>query len=151
KVVLTPSNYRLVQFFVMLTDGQTKSQTVALPVDPARVTGLQAPSFSSLRKQVQSILKESEIPRFVTPGGQFIQGDALYQLLDDTPKLKACLLNITEKSAATPLRDGSTCLDHFDGMVRIEQDRLFIHTHAALLEEVQNSPLFHEVSDALHD
>ena len=32
KVVLTPSNYRLVQFFVMLADGQTESQTVAFPV-----------------------------------------------------------------------------------------------------------------------
>jgi hypothetical protein len=36
-------------------------------------------------------------------------------------------------------------------MIRMEQDRLFIRTHAALREEVQNSPLFHSVSAELHN
>ncbi len=151
RVVLTPSNYRLVQFFVMLTDGQTLAQTVPFPVDPVRVTGIQAPAFGGLPAGVKSVLKQSEIPRFVNPDGSFRQGSDLYGDLDPVPKLKACLLNITAKSAATPLRDGTTCLDHYDGMIRMEQDRLFIRTHAALREEVQNSPLFHSVSAELHD
>ena len=151
RVVLTPSNYRLVQFFIMLTDGQTATKTVAFPVDPGRVTGLQAPAFSGLGAEVQRLLMESEIPRFTAPDGSFRQGSDLYQALDPIPKLKACLLNITAKSAVSPLRDGSSCLNHYFGMIRMEQDRLFVRTHAALREEVQNSPLFHNVPASMHE
>jgi hypothetical protein len=151
RVALTPANYRLVQFFVMLGDGRTASQTVAFPVDPARVTGLQAPAFGALRPEAQGMLTQSEIPRFLAPDGSFRQGSDLYTFLDGIPRLKACFLNIVAKSAASPLRDGSSCLDHYSGMIRMEQDRLFIRTHAALREEVQNSPLFHGVSADLHD
>ncbi len=150
KVVLTPSNYRTVQFMVLLTDGRTAAQAVTFPVDPARVTGIQAPAFSGLLTELRDVLAQSEIPRFQNPSGGFLQGNDLYQALDGTPRLKACLLNIGAKSAATPLRDGTTCLDHYLGMVRMEQDRLFLRTHAALREEAQNSPLFHSVSAALH-
>ncbi len=151
RVALTPSNYRIVQFFVTLADGQTTSKTVPFPVDPTRVVGLQTPGFDGLPAAVQTMLAQSEIPRFVTPEGKFIQGDALYQTLNAALRLKACLLNITAKSAATPLRDGKSCLDHYNGMIRMEQDRLFIRVDAALREEAQNSPLFHSVSAALHD
>jgi len=151
KVMLTPSNYRLVQFFVMLGDGQTESQRVSFPVDPARVTGLEAPAFGALRAEAQTMLAQSEIPRFLAPDGSFRQGSDLYAVLDATPRLKACFLNIVAKSAAAPLRDGLSCLNHYSGMIRMEQDRLFIRTHAALREEVQNSPLFHSVSAELHD
>jgi hypothetical protein len=151
RVALTPSNYRVVQFFVMLADGQTASQTVAFPVDPARVVRLQAPGFGGLPAAVQTMLTQSEIPRFVTPDGESLQGATLYQALDAAPRLKACLLNIAAKSAATPLRDGKSCLGHYNGMIRMEQDRLFIRVDAALREEVQNSPLFHSVSATLHD
>ncbi len=89
KVMLTPSNYRLVQFFVMLGDGQTESQTVSFPVDPARVTGLEAPAFGALRAEAQTMLAQSEIPRFLAPDGSFRQGSDLYAVLDATPRLKA--------------------------------------------------------------
>lgn len=151
KVVLTPSNYRLVQFFVILTDDQTLAKTVAFPVDPARVVKIQAPPFGSLDPRVQTLLAQSEIPRFQAPGGGFLQGNDLYQTLDANPIFKACLLNITAKSTATPLRDGTTCLDHYMSMIRMEQDRLFIRINPALTEEVENSPLFHSVSQALHE
>jgi hypothetical protein len=151
RLVLTPSNYRLVQFFVMLADGQTVSKTVPFPVDPARVSKIQAAPFTGLGAKVQTFLAQSEIPRFQAPGGGFLQGNDLYEALDKTPKLKACLLNITAKSAATPLRDGTTCLDHYNSMIRMEQDRLFIRINAALMEEVENSPLFHSVSPAMHE
>jgi hypothetical protein len=151
RVTISPSNYRVVQFFQRLSDGQTATASLKAPVDPQRVTGLQAPVYSDLRAQVQSMLAKSEIPRFVDSAGNFIQGPNLYSQLNAVPKLKACLLNIAAKSAATQLRDGSSCLDHYQGMVRMEQDRVFIRTHAALREEVQNSPLFQRVSPALHE
>ncbi len=151
RVVLTPSNYRLVQFFIMIADGQTLAKTTAFPVDPARVVNIQAPVFAGLDPRVQTLLGQSEIPRFQAPGGGFLQGSALYQALDSATKLKACLLNIAKKSGATPLRDGTTCLDHYMSMIRMEQDRLFIRINPALMEEVENSPLFHSVSAALHE
>src|SRR5262245_37015551 len=151
RVLITPNNYRTVQFFVMLTDGQTRSQTVACPVDPARVVSLRTPPFAGLTADLQRILSASEISRFTTPAGAFLQGRALFDALSGNPKLQACLLNIAVKSGATPLRDGKSCLEHYNGMVRIEQDRLFVQTHAALREEVQNSPLFHPVAATLHD
>jgi hypothetical protein len=151
KLVLTPSNYRLVQFFITLSDGHTLAQKVPFPVDPARVVTIQAPAFAGLDPRVQTLLAQSEIPRFQAPGGGFLQGTDLYQAFDPVPKLKACLLNIVTKSAATPLRDGTTCMDHYNGMIRMEQDRLFIRINPALMEEVENSPLFHSVSAALHE
>src|SRR5215510_15350318 len=48
KLVVTPSNYRLVQFFTPLADGRTVSEKVAFPVDPARVVTIQAPPFGGL-------------------------------------------------------------------------------------------------------
>ena len=151
KLAVTPSNHRLVQLFITLADGQAVSQRIAFPVDPGRVVNIQAPLFAGLDARLQTLLMQSEIPRFQAPGGGFLQGSDLYQSLDASPKLKACLLNITAKSAATPLRDGSTCLDHYKSMIRMEQDRLFIRINPALMEEVENSPLFHSVSPALHE
>src|SRR2546427_714264 len=40
KLVLTPSNCRLVQFFITLADGHTLAQKVAFPLDPARVVAI---------------------------------------------------------------------------------------------------------------
>jgi hypothetical protein len=151
KLVLTPSNYRLVQIFIMLADGKTRMEKIPFPVDPARVVSVRGPAFGGLDRRLQALLTQSEIPRFQAPGGGFLQGNDLYQALDGVPKLKACLLNVATKSVATPLGDGSTCLDHYKEMIRMEQDRLFIQINPALVEEVENSPLFHSVSAALHD
>ena len=151
RLALTPSNYRLVQFFITLADGHTHSEKVAFPVDPARVVAIQAPTFAGLDPKVQTLLAQSEIPRFQEPAGGFLQGSDLYEVLGKAPKLQACLFNITKKSASTPLRDGSTCLDHYKSLIRMEQDRLFIRINPALMEEVENSPLFHSVSPALHE
>src|SRR5712692_1474436 len=71
RVEIAPSNHRLVQFFQMLSDGQTSNQTVALPVDPGRVTGIQAPGFAELDPDVQQMLATSEIPQFADAGGAF--------------------------------------------------------------------------------
>ncbi len=151
RLVVTPSNYRLVQLFQTLDDGQTANLTLRFPVDPKRVAGIHAPGHAQLHPRLRSILEQSETPRFIDAGGGFLQGETLYNALDAEPRRKACLLNIAVKSEATVLRDGSSCLDHFGGMIRMEQDRIFFRTTAALLEEVQNSPLFGPASAALHD
>ena len=42
-------------------------------------------------------------------------------------------------------------IDHMQGMVRIEQDRLFIKVTAGLVEETAHSSAFHSVDAPLHD
>ena len=67
------------------------------------------------------------------------------------PLLSACFLNIVAKSAATQLQDGKRVLDHYLGLMRLEQDRLFVKANAALLEETSHSNAFHQVSPSLHE
>jgi len=152
RIQVTPNNYRTVQRFQMLTAGQTvQSGPFPCPVQPSRVVGINAPSFEALSGPLQTILSVSNIPRFLGPSGEFLTGAALYAKLGQTPRLQACLLNLAAKSKAAVLRDGKSCLDHYTGLSRIEQDRFFARTTAALFEETQNSPLFHSVSSALHE
>lgn len=151
RVMVTPANHRVIQFFVMLADGQTVDHTEAIPVDPDKVAGITAPDYGGLLPGERSVLAAAQAPRFNDGRGGYLQADALYTALDRYPLLKACLLNIGAKSAATQLPDGSFCLDHCQGLIRIEQDRIFVRTTAALREEVQHSRLFHSVSTEAHD
>jgi hypothetical protein len=146
RVMITPANHRIIQFFIGLRDGKTVSNKSAVPVDPQKVVSLSAPAFKDLPTQARDIMNAAEVPKF-----NGLQGPKLYSTLDTYPLLKGCFLNITAKSAATKLQTGESCLDHYLGLVRVEQDRLFIRTTAALVEEAAHSNSFHEVSPALHD
>jgi len=64
KLVLTPSNHRLVQFFITIADGRSVSEKVFFPVDPARVLNLQAPPFAGLDARLRNLVTQSEIHRF---------------------------------------------------------------------------------------
>jgi hypothetical protein len=151
RVMVTPANHRTIQFFMMLSEGKTSTFSAAVPVDPRKVVSIRAPVFDRLSAQAQRMLNEAEVPRFNDGAGGFLQGLPLYAALDKYPLLKACYLNIVAKSAQTNLQDNLTCLDHYAGLVRIEQDRLFLRTGAALVEEVAQSNSFHQVSAALHN
>jgi hypothetical protein len=120
-------------------------------VNPGKVVSISAPDFARLPGRAQQILTAAEVPRFNDGAGGFLQGAALFDALHNSPLLQACFLNIVAKSAATGLPDGNSCLDHYLGLVRIEQDRLFLRTTAALVEETGNSKFFHSVSPALHE
>jgi hypothetical protein len=151
RVMVTPANHRIIQFFTILSDGKTTEYAAPVPIDPQKVVSISAPAFANLSGGAQRMLNQAESPRFNDGIGGFLQGQALYSALDSYPLLKAGLLNIAEKSRMTGLQDGSTCLDHYLGMVRFEQDRIFVRTTAALLEETAHSNAFHSVSAALHD
>ena len=49
---LAPTNYRFLQFFLRLNEGETttRDDPVIFPVDPARVSDISAPSFAALDK-----------------------------------------------------------------------------------------------------
>jgi hypothetical protein len=151
RVMVSPANHAVMQFFVSLADGSTTNFAAPVPVDAAKVVSVSAPPFAALSARAQQVLNLAESPRFNDGAGGFLQGPKLYDALNPYPLLKACFLNIVAKAGATGLPDGGNCLDHFQGIVRMEQDRFFVRTTAALLEETAHSNAFHSVSAALHD
>lgn len=151
RVIVSPSNHRVMQFFINLTDGQEAKFSLAIPVEPSKVASLSSPGLQQLPSSAQGILNMAQCPAFVRGGSAFITGDDLYRLWDSQPLLKACFLNIVAKSAATPLMSAGTCLDRYGALLRIAQDRVFVKTSASLLEDVERSPLFHPVSFSLHN
>jgi len=151
RVMVTPANHRIVQFFIYLAEGKATPFSLPVPVDPEKVVSVNAPSFQSLPPKARQVLEEAQVPRFNDGTGGYLTGTQLYAALGPYPLLKACYLNIMAKSTATPLPDGQTCLDHYSGLLRMEQDRIFLRTTAALVEETAHSHLFHPVSAVLHD
>ncbi|MGJ5815595.1 hypothetical protein [Paludibaculum fermentans] len=144
QVTVWPMRYRPASFFLRVQDGKNTRQTVTLPVNPDKVSAIDAPAYAKLPPQLRTILETSSID---TQPAQ--QGQALYDALD--AQRQACLLNIAAKAAGTTLGDGSSCLSHMGGLLKLRRDRFFVRTTAALFEETQNaSRLFHEVSGALH-
>jgi len=151
RVMISPANHSVVQNFVGLSDGGTTDLTAPVPIDPQKVTAISAPGFALLPSQAQQVLNLAKSPRFNDGAGGFLQGPDLYSALTEYPLLKACFLNIVAKAGATGLPGGGSCLDNFQGVVRLEQDRFFVQTSAALVEETSHSNAFHSVSAALHD
>lgn len=144
QVTVWPLRYRPASFFLRVQDGKTFRRSVTLPVNPDKVSSIDAPAYPLLPGPVRAILESSSLD---TQPAQ--QGAALYTALD--PQRKACLLNICAKAAATVLDDGSNCLSHLGGLLKLRRDRFFARTTPALFEETQNaSRIFHEVSEALH-
>ena len=151
RVMVTPANHRIVQSFVSFSGEETAIFAAPVPVDPAKVNNICGPLFDKLAPKAQGMLAQAMVASFNDGAGVFLQGSQLYSALDRFPLLKACFLNMVAKSAATNLPDGHSVLDHFGGLVRIEQDRLFLKIDPALVEETSHSNAFHAVSAALHD
>jgi hypothetical protein len=151
RVSISPANHRVIQAFVSLSEGTITTFAAAVPVDPGQVQSITGPDFAKLDVQAAAILNQAQVPLFNDGSGGLLQGAPLYTALDRFPLLKACFLNITAKSAATLLPDGTPVLDQMLGAVRIEQDRLFIKVTPGLVEETSKSNAFHAVNSALHD
>ncbi|MGC2745179.1 MAG: hypothetical protein WA672_18575 [Candidatus Angelobacter sp.] len=150
---LSPTNYQVVQFFLILPPGGTveRDKPVMFPVDPAQVIGIAAPTFGNLPGDLKEFLTSARIAAdgSIPANGTSIQvGEDLYDALP--PKLKAALLNLFLKSINTKLGDGTTCFDHLHLLKELDQDRLFATCDAALLEEVMDSHQFHSVDFSLH-
>ena len=151
RVMVSPANHSVVQFFVNLMDGSVTNFPKLVPIDPQKVVSISAPDFTALPSPAQEVLNLAESPRFNDGAGGYLRGPDLYSALMRYPLLQACFLNIVAKSGAAGLPDGGNCLTHFQGVVRLEQDRFFVRTSAALVEETASSNAFHPVSAALHD
>ncbi len=151
RVLITPANYGMTQQFVTLSEKKVANLSAAMPVNPSKVRGITGPVYAKLPTSAQGMLEQASAPPFNDGAGGFLQGEKLYAALDPWPLLKACFLNIVAKSAATPLQDGRRVLDHYLGLMRLEQDRLFVKTSAALLEEASHSNAFYPAPATLHE
>jgi hypothetical protein len=150
RVLLMPTNYRTIQFFLRIMEGQTTTRTpVVFPVDPSKVVNIAAPAIDALPQPLQDLLGSATVDGFNNASGAPLQGAALYNAIP--PLLKAALLNLYAKSAATRLGDGQSVFDKLRAMIKLKQDRLFAKTGAALLEETQQNTFFHQVPETLHE
>jgi hypothetical protein len=145
---LSPTNYQVIQFFLTLPPGGTvvRDKPVVFPVDPDRVIAITAPAFDDLDPELQKLINASSISPDKTSPAQ--SGANLYDAL--SPKLKAAILNLYLKSSNTALGDASTCFEHVNSLVELDQDRFFGKIDAALVEETADSPKFHSVDFSLH-
>ncbi len=140
RIRLTPTNYRVIQFFLRVAEDSTVTRDpVIFPVDADKVMDITAPAFTALPGELQSFLNRAE---------GSLHGSALYTGL--APILKAALLNLYAKSAATELGDSTSVFSKLGAMIELDQDRLFAKTGAALLEETQQDTFFHQVGFDLH-
>jgi hypothetical protein len=144
---LAPTNYRVLQFFLRLTEDETivREAPVIFPVDPARVSDISAPAFADLDDRLRNLLIGTNLK---LDGDRTLSGADLYGAFPAI--LKASLLNLFTKSSHTMLGDGTTCFDHIQHMVELDQDRIFAKTDATLLEEAMQSRDFRPVDFSLH-
>jgi len=150
RVLLMPTNYRTLQFFLRIMEGQTTTrEPVVFPVDPSKVVSISAPPIEALPAPLRDRLANAAVEGFNDASGAPLRGASLYNALP--PLLKAALLNLYAKSAATQLGDGQSVFDKLGTMIRLKQDRLFAKTGAGLLEETQQDTFFHQVPETLHE
>jgi hypothetical protein len=131
RVTVSPTRYRSRQAFIALREGCTATRKMVFPVKPGKVRRIRAPQYGELPAQLRNILESS-----------------VYVAL--RPLQVACLLNLAAKTSATLLGDGRSCLEHLDGLLKIQQDRILARTRAAMEEQASQSPLFRRVSGRLH-
>jgi hypothetical protein len=140
RIRLTPTNYRVIQFFLRVMEDSTATRDpVIFPVDAGKVVDITAPAFMALPSELKSFLNMAE---------GALHGAALYDGLP--PILKAALLNLYTKSVATELGDGTTVFSKLGAMIELDQDRVFVKTTAARLEETQQDTFFSQVGFDLH-
>jgi hypothetical protein len=141
RVTITPSNYRIIQFFLLITDGQRVTRSpVVFPVDPGRVVAISAPAFPQLPQSLQSFLDNASVNNAA--------GLALYEALP--PLRQAALLNLFTKSTAITLGDGTVVFSKLGSMLELDQDRLFAKVGADLLEMAEADSFFHSADFSLH-
>jgi len=141
-----PLRRRPVSRFVRVSEDRTVQQTIVLPVDASRVSGIDAPPFDSLGDDLKAVLEASSVE-----GLEDKRGAALYDAIDAVPK--AGMLNIYAKMKVTKFSDNRDCFSFVTAFNRLRGDRFFAKVAKELRDAVKNSipaQLFNEVSGALH-
>lgn len=147
RLEIDPPSYQYISQFVNMKASGTTSASFVFPIDPGKVKRVIFQAYSKLASELQTVLENSDqVLSF--PGKK---GKELYDSLDDIRK--AGLLNITVKSANTPLTNGRTVLSYIQKLLEIRGERFFCVVPKELREETKNSVaegLFDPASDVLH-
>jgi hypothetical protein len=148
ELIIDPPSYHPVSHFVNISSGSNPTEeTVMFPVDIDKVVSVTFPPFTSLTRELRTLLTNSpNIPGF---GGS--TGEALYEALDDIRR--AGILNIARKTLATRLNDTQSVLSLVRELREVRGDRFFAIVDRQLREETihnVNTGLFHEVPEILH-
>jgi len=141
-----PMRRRPVGRFVRVLEGKTVQQSIVLPVDADRVTGIDAPTFQDLKDDLKAVLEASSVE-----GSEDKRGADVYNALDNASK--AGMLNIYAKMKATKFDNGRDTFSYVTAFTRIRSERFFAKVAKELRDAVKNSipaHVFHEVSGALH-
>jgi hypothetical protein len=65
RVLLMPTNYRTIQFFLrIMEDATTTRKPVVFPVDLAKVVNITAPAIGALPKRLQDLLGNATVDGF---------------------------------------------------------------------------------------
>lgn len=145
-VQVDPASYRATGQFVMVGAGST-DLTMTFPVDPAKVTRIIPPAFTTLGPDGQRVLTDTQ-NLLGFPG---LSGEDLYKAVDDIRK--AGLLNIITKASATILTNGKTVSSYLGHLIELRGDRFHAVVPKELREETKNSAqagLFFSVAEGMH-
>jgi hypothetical protein len=146
-VQVDPPSYRAVGLFVEVGAGVDNPDPMIFPIDPAKVTGIDPPTFNQLHPDAQAILNASTDVK----NHPSLSGELLYKAFDD-PR-KAGLLNIVAKTNSTAFGNGRAVLNYIESLTEVRGDRIFAAVHQDLHDATDNSVhtgLFHAVDESMH-
>lgn len=148
RIEIDPSAYLGTSRFININASGMTDLKVVCAIDPNKVSRVTFPAFSELPADTQRLLENS--PQVLSFAGQ--KGPELYAALDEVRK--ANVLNLTLKSARTPLSNGRTVLSFLEEIKEIRGDRFFVVAPRELRQETKSSAvagLFKPAPDILHD
>jgi hypothetical protein len=147
RLEVDPLAYLPTSQFVNLKASAVTDIKITFAVDPNKVKSVQFPEYSTLPGGIKTLLENSD--NVLSFEGK--RGEELYKALDDTRR--ANVLNLTTKSAVTPLGDGKTVLPFIQTINEIRGDRFFVVAPKELRQETKNAAvagLFNPAPDILH-
>jgi hypothetical protein len=147
KLTIDPPSYHVVTMFVNVKTSGTTELQIPFPIDAAKVTGVNFPTFASLSKEARGVLTNSP----AVSGFEHKTGADLFEALD--PIRCAGFLNIACKTLATIFHDGANVLSLIKELRIVRGDRFFAFVDPALRDDTINSistGLFHKADSSLH-
>jgi len=153
-VTITPKRYETTGYTVLLSDGETATMTIPLPMKPKEVKSAKFPDYDKLPDHLKTVLGESvnvwkdcEDPNAGTYGS--LQGKDLYQQMGQISK--AGMLNICAKMMDVKFKNGKDVFSYINSITRVQGDRFY----ALAEEEIKTAASdglksFHPDFDAAH-
>lgn len=149
KISIDPPSYHRVTRFQNVPQGGLAEAQYPFPVDASKVVSVNFPKFTSLSKELRTLLSNSSN----VSGFQNKTGQELYDAICVDNIKAAGLLNIACKTLATVYADDANALSLVKELRLLRGDRFFAFVEAGLRDETINSVhsgLFDKVSGVLH-